>query len=93
LKPGGRLVVLEFDRPSFAPVRWFNSLYAGWIMPRTATLISNDKSGAYKYLPKSVETYLSRDALLEMMRSAGLGQARASSLSLGLCACYRAVRE
>mgnify|MGYP000175353302 CR=1 FL=1 len=91
LRPGGRLVILEFDRPSFAPLRWFNDVYCGWIMPRTATLISGDRSGAYKYLPASVGTFMSRKALCELIGQAGFEQVASRGLSLGICVCYRAV--
>lgn len=93
LKPGGRLVILEFDTPRFAPVRWFNNWYSGWLMPRTATLISRDKSGAYRYLPKSVESFMSRDEMVAAITDAGFGSVRAKPLSLGICVCYSAVRE
>lgn len=92
LKPGGRLVILEFDRPRFPPVRWMNDFYAGWLMPRTATLISRDRSGAYRYLPKSVGSFMSRDELLGAIGEAGFVDARARSLTLGIVACYRALR-
>ena len=88
LRPGGRLVILEFDRPRFAPIRWGHHLYTNVIMPRTATLISGDRSGAYRYLPRSVETFLDRDRVMDLMRSAGLEQVAAKSLSGGICACY-----
>lgn len=88
LRPGGRLVILEFDRPRFAPIRWGHHLYTNVIMPRTATLISGDKSGAYRYLPRSVETFLERERILEIMRAAGLEKVAAKSLSGGICACY-----
>lgn len=92
LKPGGRLVILEFDTPRFPPVRWFNSFYAGWVMPRTATLISRDKSGAYRYLPKSVGAFMPREALMDAIERVGFKNARAKPLSLGICVRYRAVR-
>src|SRR4051812_43225003 len=64
LKPGGRLVVLEFEgNPPNRFMRWFNNLYCRGIMPRTATLISGDKSGAYRYLPASVGTFMSREQM------------------------------
>jgi demethylmenaquinone methyltransferase/2-methoxy-6-polyprenyl-1,4-benzoquinol methylase len=88
LRPGGRLVILEFDRPRMAPVRWGHHLYTTVIMPRTATWISGDKSGAYRYLPRSVETFLARDRVMELMRAAGLEEVGARSLSGGICACY-----
>jgi len=93
LRPGGRLVVLEFDRPSFPPVRWFNAFYAGWIMPRTATLIARDRSGAYRYLPRSVETFLTRRELAELLERRGMVVRRSTPLSLGLCACTVAERR
>lgn len=89
LRPGGRLVILEFDRPRFAPVRWANALYSGWIMPRTAALIARDRSGAYRYLPRSVSTFMSRRELLGAMGEAGFAACRAKSLTFGICACYR----
>jgi len=93
LKPGGRLVILEFDRPSFAPVRWFNDFYCGWVMPRTATLISGDKSGAYKYLPKSVGSFMPRATLCTRIAEAGFEAVVSTGLSLGICVCYRGVKN
>jgi len=92
LRPGGRLVILEFDRPRLAPIRCVNALYAGWVMPRTATLLSRDRSGAYRYLPRSIDTFMSRERVVGEMERAGLGRIRVSSLSLGICACYRGIR-
>src|SRR5208283_499034 len=58
LRPGGRLVILEFSLPEN---RWLCALYNFYfrkVLPRTATMISRDKSGAYKYLPESVNTFI-----------------------------------
>jgi demethylmenaquinone methyltransferase/2-methoxy-6-polyprenyl-1,4-benzoquinol methylase len=92
LKPGGRLVVLEFDRPGNGLVRWGNDLYTRRIMPLTATMISGDKSGAYKYLPKSVETFLGRDQMREMILAAGFKDAVFTPLTFGVCVCHRATK-
>jgi demethylmenaquinone methyltransferase/2-methoxy-6-polyprenyl-1,4-benzoquinol methylase len=93
LRPGGRLVILEFDRPSFPPARWLNGFYCGWLMPRTATLISGDRSGAYKYLPKSVGTFMPRQAVCGLLERSGFGGITAKPMTLGICTCYRAVRR
>jgi demethylmenaquinone methyltransferase/2-methoxy-6-polyprenyl-1,4-benzoquinol methylase len=90
LRRGGRLVILEFAEPRLAPVRWFNNLYCRQIMPRTATWIAGDKSGAYKYLPKSVQTFLSPAQMCDMLRTAGFEQVQSTSLSMGICMCYSA---
>lgn len=92
LRPGGRLVILEFERPRFALMRWFYDFYCGWIMPRTATLISGDKSGAYRYLPRSVGTFMNRGQLSDLLRTSGFSGVTSKGLSLGICVCYRGVR-
>ena len=89
LRPGGRLVVLEFGRPRLAPVAWANDFYCRVIMPRTATLISGDRSGAYKYLPRSIDTFLSSDAMLRAIQDAGFAQVTMRPLTMGVCMCFR----
>lgn len=91
LRPGGRLVVLEFAEPRWAPVRWINNVYTRRIMPVTATLISGDRSGAYRYLPKSVETFASEAQFVRSMADAGFEAATVHRLTFGVCNCYRAV--
>jgi demethylmenaquinone methyltransferase/2-methoxy-6-polyprenyl-1,4-benzoquinol methylase len=90
LRPGGRLAILEFSEPSFAPARWFNRLYTQRIMPLTATVIARDKSGAYKYLPKSVETFLTPGEFVNVLREAGFRDIEATLLTMGVCFCYAA---
>lgn len=92
LRPGGRLIVLEFDTPRFALARWLNAWYCARLMPRTATLISGDKSGAYKYLPASVGAFMTREELLACMSGAGFENPTATPLTMGICVCYRAVK-
>jgi demethylmenaquinone methyltransferase/2-methoxy-6-polyprenyl-1,4-benzoquinol methylase len=92
LRPGGRLIVLEFDTPRVAPVRWFNNFYAGQVMPRTATLISGDRSGAYRYLPKSVSSFAKRNDVIAGIEAAGFSAPRVREMSMGICVLYRAVR-
>jgi len=87
LKPGGRLVILEFSEPRLGLMRWFNGVYCRRIMPVTATIISGDKSGAYKYLPKSVASFSSPEELATMARAAGFGEIRATPLTMGICTC------
>jgi demethylmenaquinone methyltransferase/2-methoxy-6-polyprenyl-1,4-benzoquinol methylase len=91
LRPGGRLIVLEFDQPQWFPMKQFNDFYCGWIMPRTATLIAGDTSGAYKYLPKSVGTFMTRRQIQDGMAAAGFRDVSAKALTMGICVCYRGV--
>lgn len=85
LKPGGRVIVLEFSQPRNRVVRAMNNLYCNVIMPRTATFISRDTSGAYKYLPRSIETFLSREAMQEALIDVGFERVHLQSMTLGVC--------
>ena len=93
LKPGGRLVILEFAEPRFAPVRWANRLYCSKIMPWTASLVARDGSGAYQYLPRSIETFLSAAELATIVEEAGLRVVEQVSMTLGVCVATLAVRD
>ena len=88
LRPGGRLVILEFSLPTDPLLRRLYNFYFRKILPFTATLISHDHTGAYKYLPESVNTFIGRDEMTRMMREAGFVDVRRRVLTLGICVCY-----
>jgi demethylmenaquinone methyltransferase / 2-methoxy-6-polyprenyl-1,4-benzoquinol methylase len=85
LRPGGRLVVLEFSQPRNRVVRWCNNVYTTRIMPATATLIARDDSGAYRYLPKSVETFHDVKSLGGLMMQSGFTQPQVFPQTFGVC--------
>ena len=91
LRPGGRLIVLEFSLPTNRLLRSLYNFYFRRVLPLTATLISGDKTGAYKYLPESVNTFIGRSQMLQMMERAGFSSAEAHPLTFGVCVCYRGV--
>ena len=89
LKPGGRLVILEFSLPTNSILRGLYNFYFRKILPRTATLISGDKTGAYRYLPESVNTFIGREQMMGMMRDAGFERVEQFPMTFGVCVCYR----
>jgi demethylmenaquinone methyltransferase/2-methoxy-6-polyprenyl-1,4-benzoquinol methylase len=91
LRPGGRLVILEFSKPRNPVLRWMSTLYTDRIMPVTASWLARDRSGAYRYLPKSVETFLDRDALAARMEDVGFADVSQHVMSGGICVAYRGV--
>jgi demethylmenaquinone methyltransferase / 2-methoxy-6-polyprenyl-1,4-benzoquinol methylase len=93
LRPGGRVIILEFSLPTNRVLRGLYNFYFRQILPRTATLISGDKTGAYKYLPESVNTFIGRDQMMSMMRDAGFKNVEQFAMTLGVCVCYRGVRS
>jgi len=91
LRPGGRLVVLEFSRPRSPLIAFFNDVYSRRIMPWSATLLSGDKTGAYRYLPRSIDTFLDRQGIAQLMRDAGFGALTICPLTFGVCTLHRGV--
>ena len=89
LRPGGRLIILEFSLPTNPVLRCMYNFYFRQVLPRTATLISGDKTGAYKYLPESVNTFIGRDQMIGMMRDAGFVDVEQHPMTFGVCVCYR----
>lgn len=93
LKPGGRLLVLEFTQPGNAIIRGLNTFYTTRIMPVTATLIARDRSGAYRYLPKSVATFHTARQFGELLRSCGFATPGFHPMTFGVCTAYLATPE
>jgi demethylmenaquinone methyltransferase/2-methoxy-6-polyprenyl-1,4-benzoquinol methylase len=85
LSPGGRLVILEFGEPRQGVLRWLNSVYTHRVMPLTASIIARDKSGAYRYLPKSVASFLDPAALAKSVADAGFKDIMQHPLTFGVC--------
>ncbi|XAL99297.1 bifunctional demethylmenaquinone methyltransferase/2-methoxy-6-polyprenyl-1,4-benzoquinol methylase UbiE [Phycisphaeraceae bacterium D3-23] len=92
LRPGGRVIVLEFSLPKNSILRGGYNFYFKHILPRTASLIARDKSGAYKYLPKSVNTFIDRAGMTAMMEDAGLTDIAVKPLTCGIAVCYRGTK-
>lgn len=93
LRPGGRLVVLEFSQPRNRLLRAMNNLYCRHIMPWSATLIARDRSGAYRYLPRSVDTFLDRQHLADLMEEAGFTAVTQHEQTFGVCTISRGIVE
>ena len=91
LRPGGMLCVLELSTPTNPLIRWFYDLYTLHIIPWVGSLKSGDKS-AYRYLPQSIAAVPQGDDMLQLMRNAGLRDARYRRLTLGTCTIYTAVK-
>jgi demethylmenaquinone methyltransferase/2-methoxy-6-polyprenyl-1,4-benzoquinol methylase len=88
LRPGGRAVILEFSIPTNPLFRALYNFYFKQILPRTATWISGDKTGAYKYLPQSVRTFIGRQTMVRMLARAGFVDIKQYPMTLGICVCY-----
>jgi demethylmenaquinone methyltransferase/2-methoxy-6-polyprenyl-1,4-benzoquinol methylase len=87
LKPGGRLVVLEFSKPRIPGLRNMYHLYMRKIAPQVAGWFRQNKK-AYVYLNRSAEAFPDRHDFIEIMRSIGYSDSWYKPLSLGICCIY-----
>ena len=89
LKPGGRLMVLEFSYPTNPLIRWGYDLYFTHILPWVGKLLSRDK-GAYAYLNRSVKHFPYGEAFAEHLRAAGFSNITIQPLTFGITTIYTA---
>ena len=91
LAPGGRLGLLEVDRPRNGLVRTGHGVYFNRIVPFAGGLVSGDRE-AYRYLPASAAYLPSQDELVEMLKGAGFRRIRKRSPMFGAIQSIDAVR-
>ena len=87
LRPGSPLIVLEFSRPRRAPIKQAYMMYFKHVLPRIGKLVSKD-SGAYEYLPASVQAFPDGLDFLEEMRRAGFDNLAWKPLTFGIASLY-----
>lgn len=87
LKPGGRLVILEFSMPRSACFRAFYHLYLRRLLPAVGGLLSN--VGAYSYLPESVRVFPDREAFQKLMSRAGFEHICHCDMSFGIVTVFQ----
>ena len=92
LADGGRFVILEFTRPQNRLLRWFYEFYCGRIMPIGAAWISRDRTGAYRYLPKSVVSFASSRELCDRLVGVGFAEVAEHPLTFGAVTVYVATK-
>lgn len=88
LKPGGRLLVLEFSKPSNEMLSKAYDLYSFNLLPTMGKVIAND-SESYKYLAESIRMHPDQDTLQGMMDNAGFDQTQYYNLTGGIVALHR----
>ncbi len=91
LKPGGKLVILEFSRPSLPVIKQVYDFYFRTICPWWGKIISSDFS-AYKYLYDSVRAFPEGKDFTNIAASAGMKEMKAKRVTLGIVSLYTGVK-
>ena len=92
LKPGGRLMCLEFSQPTWAWFRWLYDLYSFYFMP-LAGKIAVGSWQAYTYLPESIRMFARPEELRALLAEIGFSQVRYKRLSNGIAAVHVGVKN
>jgi len=87
LKPGGKLVVLEFSKPSQTGFKSLYKLYMNVVAPGIGKMFSKNRE-AYQYLNDSVQAFPEGPAFLQIMQQAGFAQTYLQRLTMGICTIY-----
>ncbi len=90
LKPGGRLLVLEFSKV-WAPLKPAYDLYSFKLLPLMGKWVTDD-ADSYQYLAESIRMHPDQDTLKGMMRDAGFGRVDYFNLSAGIVALHKGVK-
>src|SRR6056300_980426 len=83
LKPGGRLMVLEFSHIPNDMMQWMYDKYSFNFIPTMGKIIANDRD-SYQYLVESIRKFPDQDTFLNMVRAAGFGNSKFRNLTMGV---------
>ena len=87
LKPGGRLMVLEFSQLPNAGMQRLYDIYSFNVIPRKGQAIAGDRE-SYQYLVESIRRFPAQEQFAAMIRDAGFSQVKYRNLSLGISALH-----
>jgi demethylmenaquinone methyltransferase/2-methoxy-6-polyprenyl-1,4-benzoquinol methylase len=91
LKPGGKMMCLEFSKPTWLFFRWLYDFYSFYIMPFLGQLIAGNRK-AYMHLPESIRMFPLPDELSELLKNIGFSQVTYRSLTNGIAVIHLAVK-
>ena len=91
LKPGGRLLVLEFSKPQSELLGKVYDTYSFRVLPLMGRLVAND-ADSYQYLAESIRMHPDQEALKDMMEDAGFGRVEFHNMTGGIVALHRGIK-
>ncbi|MFN3274687.1 MAG: class I SAM-dependent methyltransferase [Paracoccus sp. (in: a-proteobacteria)] len=87
LRPGGRLVVLEFSQIPVPAAQWAYDRYSFNVIPALGQAVTGDRD-SYQYLVESIRSFPDQEAFAQMIREAGFGRVQWRNLSMGIAALH-----
>lgn len=87
LKPGGKLIILEFSKPKQNTVKFFYNTYMRIVAPKIVRWFKQNKE-AYMYLTESAKAFPERQSFIDILKKTGYVDTQFKPLSLGICCIY-----
>ncbi|WP_347311646.1 bifunctional demethylmenaquinone methyltransferase/2-methoxy-6-polyprenyl-1,4-benzoquinol methylase UbiE [Defluviimonas sp. SAOS-178_SWC] len=87
LKPGGRLMVLEFSQLPNPAMQWAYDKYSFNVIPVMGQIVANDRE-SYQYLVESIRKFPDQETFAAMIRKAGFSQVKYRNLTMGVAALH-----
>jgi demethylmenaquinone methyltransferase/2-methoxy-6-polyprenyl-1,4-benzoquinol methylase len=87
LRPGGRLLVLEFSQLPEPSLQWLYDRYSFNVIPPMGEILAGDRA-SYQYLVESIRRFPDQESFAAMIRAAGFEQVRYRNLSMGIAALH-----
>jgi demethylmenaquinone methyltransferase/2-methoxy-6-polyprenyl-1,4-benzoquinol methylase len=91
LKPGGKLLILEFSKPTSSLLSKIYDTYSFNVLPQLGKVFAND-SDSYKYLAESIRMHPDQSTLLQMLNSAGFENTDFHNMTGGVVALHRGIK-
>jgi Methylase involved in ubiquinone/menaquinone biosynthesis len=91
LKPGGKLVVLEFSKPKAFPFKQIYNFYFNFILPKIGKMVSKDPA-AYTYLPESVKEFPDGNNFVGILNKLGYNNTDCQPLTFGISSLYSGIK-
>ena len=91
LKPGGRLLILEFSKPTSPLLEKIYDTYSFRILPMMGRLVANDEE-SYRYLAESIRKHPDQETLMAMMEDAGFVDCQYHNMTGGIVAVHRGIK-
>lgn len=87
LAPGGKVIILEFSKPTTFPFKHLYQFYFKYILPGIGRLVSKDHA-AYTYLPQSVQAFPDGELFIKELQKASFTNCRFTKLTFGVASIY-----
>lgn len=91
MRPGGKVVILEFSKPTAFPLKQLYNFYFTFVLPKIGRWVSHDQA-AYTYLPESVKAFPDGQKFVEILSAIGYKNATCRPLTFGISSLYTATK-